>query len=254
MKYPGFFSDNSSSDLSSIRKRGKLIALTDFNSTDYFIYKGEPMGFTYEMLELFARHIGVKLEIITENDPGKAVEMIKSGDADILANGMPANSRIEKIKFCEPVDETRKVLVRRGTGKNPVKGPKYRDQMREQLGLGKNTIYFQSGYMDYRSLMTVASSLGDTINILDVPYEPEKLVKYVAEGIIDYTVCDENLALVNSTYYPCIDISTPVGPRQKISWAVRHDSDSLLVAINNWITSFKETAEFALLYAEYFKN
>ncbi|HEX7494607.1 MAG TPA: hypothetical protein VF346_10335, partial [Bacteroidales bacterium] len=32
-------------DLDSIRKRGKLIAITDFNSTDYFIYKGEPMGF-----------------------------------------------------------------------------------------------------------------------------------------------------------------------------------------------------------------
>ncbi len=254
VKYQGFFSDNSSSDLSSIRKRGKLIALTDFNSTDYFIYKGEPMGFTYEMLELFARHIGVKLEIVTENNASKAVEMLKSGEADILANGMPANSGIEKVRFCEPIDETRRVLVRRGAGKNPEKGPKYRDQMREQLGLGKNTIYFQSGYIDYRSLMTVASSLGDTINILDVPYEPEKLVKYVAEGIIDYTVCDENLAMVNSTYYQGIDISTPVGPRQKISWAVRHDSDSLLMEINNWITSFKETAEFAFLYAEYFKN
>lgn len=254
IRYQGFFSDNSSSDLSSIRKRGKLIALTDFNSTDYFIYKGEPMGFTYEMLELFARHIGVKLEIVTENNPNKAVEMLKSGAADILANGMPANSGIEKIKFCEPIDETRKVLVKRGHGKKPEKGPKYRDQMRDQLGLGKNTIYFQSGYMDYRSLMTVASSLGDTVNILDVPYEPEKLVRYVAEGIIDYTVCDENLAMVNSTYYQGIDINTPVGPRQKISWAVRHDSDSLLIEINNWVATFKNTAQFALLYAEYFKN
>jgi membrane-bound lytic murein transglycosylase F len=40
-------------DLDSIRKRGKLIAVTDFNSTDYFIYKGEPMGFNYELLKSF---------------------------------------------------------------------------------------------------------------------------------------------------------------------------------------------------------
>jgi membrane-bound lytic murein transglycosylase F len=37
-------------DLDAIRKRGKLIAVTDFNSTDYFIYKGEPIGFNSEFL------------------------------------------------------------------------------------------------------------------------------------------------------------------------------------------------------------
>ena len=53
-------------------------------------------------------------------------------------------------------------------------------------------------------------SLGDSINFIEVPYESEQLIKHVAEGIIDYTVCDENVALVNSTYYPDIDVSTPV--------------------------------------------
>jgi membrane-bound lytic murein transglycosylase F len=40
-------------DLEGIRERGKLIAVTNFNSTDYFIYKGEPMGYNYELLKAF---------------------------------------------------------------------------------------------------------------------------------------------------------------------------------------------------------
>ena len=78
-------SNTVSFDLDSIRKRGKLIAVTDFNSTDYFIYKGEPMGFNYELLKSFSDVIGIDLEIITENHPEKAYLMLQSGEADLLA-------------------------------------------------------------------------------------------------------------------------------------------------------------------------
>lgn len=254
VRYPKFFADDTSFDLDSIMKRGKIIALTDFNSTDYFIYKGEPMGFTYEMLNTFAAHLGLDLEIITENNPEKAHEILNSGKADIIAMGLPVNPLLEEVDFSVAIDATRKVLVKRRENHKPRGKAKYREQMREQLGLGKAAIYVPSGHMDYQSLISVASSLGDTISILDVPYEPEKLIRYVAEGVIDYTVCDENLALVNSTYYPEIDIETPIGPLNEIAWAVRHNSDSLLAELNDWITSYKQTSEFALLYAEYFRN
>ena len=54
-------------DFESIRERGKLIGMTDFNSTDYFIYKGEPMGFNYEFLKAFSDYIRNDLEFNSEN-------------------------------------------------------------------------------------------------------------------------------------------------------------------------------------------
>lgn len=245
-------------DLDSIRERGKLIAVTDFNSTDYFIYKGEPMGFNYELLKSFSKHIGIDLEIITENDPDKAMELLKSGVADIVAIGMPVNSTGRKeMRFSIPIDRTRQVLIKRKSGN--VRSKKIneadRDTLRDQLGLGKNTIYIQSGYCDINPLLSLASSIGDTIYISDVPYEQEKLIKYVADGIIDYTVCDENIALVNSTYYRGLDISTPASPVQEITWGVRKNySDKLLSELNRWISEYKKTYSYALLYAKYFKN
>jgi membrane-bound lytic murein transglycosylase F len=77
----------------------------------------------------------------------------------------------------------------------------------------------------------------------------------VASGEIDYTVCDENLALVNATYYPNIDVSTPVSPSQNIAWGLRkNNSDALVSELNSWITKYKNTGSYALLYAKYFKN
>ena len=38
-------------DLPEIRERRKIIALTDFNATNYFIYRGEPMGYQYDLLQ-----------------------------------------------------------------------------------------------------------------------------------------------------------------------------------------------------------
>jgi membrane-bound lytic murein transglycosylase F len=127
--------------------------------------------------------------------------------------------------------------------------------MRDQLGLGKNSIYIQTGYSDYESLMSLASEMGDSIQILDVPYEQEDLIRYVSEGIIDYTVCDENIALVNSTYYSNIDVSTPAGPVRKVGWMMRkHNTKDLLAEFNHWFTDYRKTREYAFLYTEYFDN
>lgn len=39
-------------DLATIKKDGKLTALTTYSNTSYFLYRGQPMGFEYELLKL----------------------------------------------------------------------------------------------------------------------------------------------------------------------------------------------------------
>ena len=247
-----------SCDLDSIRKRGRLIAVTDFNSTDYFIYKGEPMGFNYELLKSFSDYIGIDLEIITENHLERAFGMLKSGEADLLAISLTVNSSRKKdVLFTVPIGETRQVLVQQ-------KPPNWRSLtmdvldkklIRNQLGLARKTIYVQAGSSHAEQLISLAREIGDSINIIQVPFESEKLIQHVASGEIEYTVCDENVALVNATYYPDIDVSTPVSFPQNTAWGLRkNNSDALLTELNRWITKYKETGSYALLYAKYFKN
>jgi membrane-bound lytic murein transglycosylase F len=116
-------------------------------------------------------------------------------------------------------------------------------------------VYVQAGSNHAEQLYLTAKEIGDSINIIEVPYDPEKLIQHVASGEIEYTVCDENLALVNSTYYPDIDVSTPVSLSQSISWGIRkNNSVALLAELNRWITIYKKTESYTQLYAKYFKN
>jgi membrane-bound lytic murein transglycosylase F len=245
-------------DLDSIRARRKLIAVTDINSTNYFIYKGEPMGFNYELLKSFSDHIGIDLEIVTENHLDKAFEMLNSGEADLIAIGLTVNSsRKLDIQFTEPIEETRQVLVQRKPENWRALTADDIDKrlIRNQLDLAKKTVYVQEGSSHVERLVTLASEIGDSINIVEVPYDSEKLIRNVAEGEVDYTVCDENVAEVNATYYPGIDINTPVSFPQNIAWGVRKkNSEKLLQELNQWITSYKRTESYALLYAKYFRN
>lgn len=247
-----------SCDLDSIRHRGKLTAVTDFNSTDYFIFNGEPMGFNYELLKTFSENIGIDLEIIPDNHIDHAVGMLKSGEADLLAFGFNRNSwRKDDLLFTEPVTETRQVLVQRKPRNWRSMSVEALDKklIRDLHGLSHKTIYVQDGSSQAEQLIILAKEIGDSVNIIEVPFESEKLIKHVAKGEIEYTVCDENVALVNSMYFSEIDISTPVSTQQDVSWGVRKNhSDLLLAELNKWITTYKRTSSYALLYAKYFKN
>ena len=51
-------------DLDEIKKRKVLRMLTRNTSTTFFIYKGEQLGFEYELAQEFAKSIGVRLEVV----------------------------------------------------------------------------------------------------------------------------------------------------------------------------------------------
>lgn len=247
-----------SSDLDSIIQRGRLVAVTDFNSTNYFIYKGEPMGFHYELLKSFTDHIGVDLEVITENDIQNAFDILKSGKADLMAIGLTVNStRKKEILFTDPIIESRQVLVqlKPRNWRSMTADALERHLIRNQLHLAHKTVYIQENSAHSERLLSLSREIGDTINVIEVPFESEELIKNVAIGEIEYTVCDENVAQVNSTYYPDIDVNTPVSFPQKIAWGMRKENSIQLSGeLNRWLNSYKKTSSFTYLFAKYFKN
>ena len=247
-----------SADFDQIKKRGKLIAVTDFNSTNYFIYKGEPMGFNYELLRTFADHIGIDIEIVTENHIEHAIDMLNSGEADLIAMGLTVNStRRKEILFTESIDETRQVLIQRRprSWRSMTAAAIDKKLIRNQLDIAGKTVYVQEGSAHAERMVTLGNEIGDSIIIVKVPFDSEQLIKSVAEGEIDYAVCDENVARVNATYFPQIDISTPVSFPQKLAWSLRkNNSELLLDELNSWIQAYKKTGSYALLHSKYYRN
>ena len=242
--------------LGEILETKKLRVVVDYNSTNYFVYKAVPMGFQYELLKSLANKMNVKLEIVVSNNLAETFEGLQTGRYDLAAKNLTiTKERSEIIDFTEPIEQTRQVLIQRlPENWQDITTEELESKLiRNQLDLAGKSVHVQKNTAYYRRLQSLSDEIGRNINIIeDTIYGVEKLVGLVANGEIEYTICDENVALVNKTYYPNIDISTPVSFQQNLAWAVRKGADNWLNYLNKWIMEFKESLNYRIIYQKYF--
>lgn len=245
-------------DLPQIVKQGKVRVVTNYNSTNYFVYKGQPMGYQFELLQEFANFMGLKLEVTVSNDLQANFDNLQNGRLDIIASSLAVTRETEElVAFTEPHSYSRQVLVQQSfiPKQDDKKNPVYNEIIRNQLNLAGKSIYVQKGSAFVQRLRNLANEIGDSIDIVEIPdYEVEQLIDLVAEGEIPLTVCDENLARVNLNFYPNIDIETAISFPQKQAWAVNKNATELLNAVNNWMIGFKKTSKYHRVYKKYFLN
>jgi membrane-bound lytic murein transglycosylase F len=246
------------SDLPSIIESGRVRVVTNYNSTNYFVYKGQPMGYQFELLQEFANFLGIKLEVTVNNNLDKNFEDLQNGDVDIIASSLAVTRETEEmVAFTEPHSFSRQVLVQQAYAPNlkPGENPVYNPLIRNQLDLAGKSIYVQKGSAFVQRLRNLSNEIGDSIHIVEIPdYEVEQLIELVAEGEIPFTVCDENLARVNLNFYPNLDVETAISFPQKQAWAVNRNAPELMNAINNWMIGFKKTPRYQRVYQKYFLN
>jgi membrane-bound lytic murein transglycosylase F len=244
-------------DLPRILEKGKLIAITDYSSTDYFIYRGQPLGYQYDMLQDLADHMNIKLEVVVSNSLEETFNCLRMGDCDLIALNLTVTKRRRsQVNFITPHGQTRQVLVQRKPENWERMSPSQVDRalIRNQLDLAGKKVYVQHNSAYYRRMLNLAEEIGDTIDVVDVPEDVETLIMLVADGQIDYTVCDENVALVNQTYYPNLDIQTAVSFPQNLAWAVHSEATQLKEVIDEWLGQYRKSARYAVIYNKYFKN
>ncbi len=241
-------------DLDDIVKRGKIRIVTDYNSTNYFVYKGRPLGYQLELLQALSNTLGLKLEIVVSNDVEKNFNSLLNGDVDIIAmNLTKTRDRGHHIAFTEHHCITRQVLVQQKEG--AVNQNLSNELIRNQLDLGGKTVYVQENSAYVVRLKNLSNEIGDSIHIVEIPdYEVEQLISLVANGEIPYTVCDENLARINLNFYDNIDVETAISFPQKIAWAVRPNAIDLKDVVDNWLINFKKTNQYKRIYRKYFIN
>ncbi len=101
-------------DLEDIKKKGTLTALTRYSSTSLFIYKGQLMGYEYELLKWLAEYLGVELEIEVAENVDSLVSMLNLGRGDLLANNLTiTKERKDYLSFTKYHTLTEQVLVQR---------------------------------------------------------------------------------------------------------------------------------------------
>lgn len=189
-------------DLPQIIDRGELVVLTVNGSTSYFNYRGEPMGFQYELAQQFAASLGVKLKLKVVKNTEELVRQLLNGEGDLIAYNLPVTNALkDSVIYCGEANITHQVVVQR----------KGKDALKNVTQLVGKEVYVQPGKYQER-LINLDKELGGGIQIHTIAADSisaEELISWVAEGKIDYTVSTDELAKINRTYYPNLNIGWP---------------------------------------------
>ena len=250
---------NDTIDLPQILERDTLVALTAYSSTSYFIYRGQAMGFEYELLKQFSKHLGVELRMVVVREVDSILPLLNNYNGDLVASAMAVTQRRrEVVDFTDPLTYSDQVLVQRKPEKWYTLNAEQQESLlvKSVVDLIGKTVHVKENSTFYTRLNNLSAELGDSIHVkvIDGNYTTEELIAMVARGEIDYTVAHRPAAELSKVRFNNIDVSTPVSFPQRMAWAVRKTSPLLLAELDAWLQKNKRTTGYNVLYNKYFKN
>ncbi|MDR0960937.1 MAG: transglycosylase SLT domain-containing protein [Mediterranea sp.] len=235
-------------DLPQIKESDTLTVLTLYRSTSYFLYRGQDMGFQYELSQQFAKHLGVKLKIEVARNIEELIRMLLAGKGDLVAYNIPITKEWkDSLLYCGEEVVTHQVIVQRSGNR-----PKPLKDVTELIG---KEVYVKPGRY-YDRLVNLNAELGGGILIRPVTADSittDDLITQVAQKKIDYTVADNDIARLNTTYYPNLNIRLAVSFDQRASWVVRQDCPLLAEAANLWHKENQTSPAYTASMKRYFE-
>lgn len=264
-------------DWAAIQARDTISLLTAYNSTGYFVYRGEPMGFEYELLQAFAKEHDLVLntEVVANRD--ELLDRLARGDGDVgAARLMPARTDRDRIAFTRGLYSTRPVLVQQAAGVAESNVPAAVDTiltrrapasggaddaetpLRARLisrpdDLAGEKVYTASStYLD--RLVEISDSISGDIEVVEAEgnVSTETLIRRVARGGVGLAVAPENLAKLRSSYFDNVVVKPALGLPENVAWAVRANSPELLTTLNQWLAADSIQEKANALYEKYF--
>tara|TARA_B110000046_G_scaffold121613_1_gene128254 strand:- start:31966 stop:32745 length:780 start_codon:yes stop_codon:yes gene_type:complete len=199
-------------DSAEIKEHKELRALVDYSTTSYFLYRGRPMGFEYELLSRFCEDQELELKIIPIKDLSSIMDSLNSFKGDLIAaNLTKTKRRLEYVSFTRPLIRTKQVLVQR----NNKKDDSFISHLDELEG--KEVIVPKESSF-YERLISLSDEIGGEIYATESAQNVtvEELIAKVANSKIDYTIADEHVAKINKAYFRNIHIKNAVSLEQQL--------------------------------------
>jgi len=229
--------------LNQILRSGEITVITRNNGHCYYLYRGEAMGFEYELAKRFADELGVRLKIrIAQKWEGMIPDLMDGSGAFIAASMTITESRARQVAFSEgylPVQQH--IIVHRSNY-----------AIREAGDLDGQTVHVRKG-TSYEERLRALQRQGIDLKIVTHPNMPtEELIRLVAEQKIGITVADSNIAKRNRRYYPQAIVAGAISGRETLGWAVHPKAVQLLARINDFFRTIKADGTFDEIYNRYY--
>lgn len=244
-------SERFTGDLDGIRERRYLRVATRNNAATYWIYRGQEVGFEYELSRAFAEQHGLRLYMRIAPSRDVLLDWVARGKADIAAASLTiTDDRRQNVAFGAPYLFPEEVIV---SGRDESGEPLVNDVadlMRWPVHVRRSSSY-------YETLMELERELGEPLDIRLVPehIETEEILRRVSIGKYAATVCDDFLAEMEAQYTDAIAIGPALTGQREIGWAMRPDAVQLKKAVDEFFTTGSHRPRslyYNMLYRRYF--
>jgi membrane-bound lytic murein transglycosylase F len=252
--------ETSTGDLAALHKRGSLRLLTRNNALSYFMYKGEDFGFDRDLVKMFAKGQGLRLEIVVPPSRDLLIPWLLEGRGDMIAATMSVTpERLEEIKFSKPYLFVKEFLIQN------TAGPK----LKNLEDLKGHSIHVRKSSSYYSTLQGLQKDYGpfEIVNVSE-NIETERLLAQIASKEIAFSVADSTIFEIEQRYHDNIEAAFPLPMRnhecrkdddtcryqQDIAFGVRPNNPTLMNKLNTFISKTYRGLEYNMAIKRYFKN
>lgn len=222
---------------------------TLYSPTSYFIFRDTEMGYDYDLVARLAADKGMVLKLEVAPSLGAVVAMLDSGKIDLIAYEVPITALYRgHVLPCGVESVTHQVLVQ---PRNSKAG-----RISDVTQLVGREVYVESNSKYHQRLINLNDELGGGIVIRPIARDTlitEDLIAMVSNGEIPLTIVDSDIARINKTYYPDIDVEMEVSFPQRAAWGVSPSRPWLADSIDVWMEQESPRRERSMLLKRYYE-
>lgn len=207
------------SQLDAIKARGVLRVGTLLGPTSYYLDAEGQAGIEFILAQNFADELGVELEMVSRYNVKNLLNLLDSGEVDLLAAGLDRTAkRAERFRFGPPYMEVAQRIVFRQGSRNRPRSLEELDAELVVVEGSSHQDWLESVAPDYPNLQWRTTD----------DHDASELLRQVVEGDIAYTIADSNTLDIQRRYYPDLSVAFTVRDNVDIAWLVNQQVDSSL--------------------------
>lgn len=234
-------------DLDGIKARGVLRVATRNNAANYFLFRGELMGFEYDLAKRFADSLGVRLAVVVPPSHAALVDWVREGHADLAAASLtiPEAPRDDGVVFSRPYHQVSELLVSRADDLG----------LQSLAELAGRTVVVRRNSSYWRTLTRMREQ-GHEFHMKAAPkgMETEQIIERVARGEYDLTVADSHIVEIERSYREDIRAAFSLSETGEHGWLMRAGNPQLVQAVNSFLKKEYRGVFYNVTRTKYFGN
>ncbi|WP_022941298.1 transporter substrate-binding domain-containing protein [Psychromonas hadalis] len=217
------------------------------NLSSYYIWRGELLGFHYELAKRFATEHKLRYEIIVAPDNISLIDYIIEDKADIALGFLtPTDERKAKgISFSRPYHYASELLIAHRSF----------PEISSPSELGKGEVHIRPSSSYWQTALTLQQQATE-LELIAAPeeQETESIIAYVGQEKYQFTIADSHIVDIEMTFSDDIHSLMSIGEPKAQSWAVKSGNNELLGKVDDFIKKHYKGLFYNVIYNKYFKD